>query len=93
MAVHLMPLLLPIALWKRKRLRELNLFLLVSFVLMLGFFSIMMGAGRMVTRANVGLFQRAYSLTTFPWGAVAAYALRKELDAEEAAGSALTLPA
>ena len=84
MAFHLMPLLLPIALWKRRSLRGLNIFLLVMFVVMVGFFAIMMGAGSLMTRANVGVFQRIYALTSFPWLAVAAYRLRKEL---------LTLPA
>jgi hypothetical membrane protein len=79
MALHLTPLLLPIALWKRRRLRGLNIFLLVMFVVMLGFFAMMMGAGSVVTRANVGIFQRLYALTVFPWVGVAAYALRKEL--------------
>lgn len=89
MAFHLMPLLLPIALWKRRNLRGLNIFLLVMFLVMVSFFAIMMGVGGMVTRANVGVFQRLYALTTFPWVGIAAYALRKELTAEEA----LTLPA
>lgn len=78
MAFHLAPLLLPIALWKRPELRGLNIFLFVMFAIMLSFFSIMMGIGSLVTRANVGVFQRTYALTTFPWIAVAAYALRKE---------------
>ncbi len=75
MAVHLAPLALAVALWKREDLRGLNLFLLASWAVSLIFFAIMMGVGQMVTRANVGLFQRAYSLSTFPWLAVACYAL------------------
>jgi hypothetical protein len=34
--------------------------------------AVMMGVGELVTRANVGLLQRAFSLTVFPWLAVLA---------------------
>lgn len=79
MAVHLAPLALAAALWKRADLRAFNLFLLGIWVAGLVFFAIMMGVGQMVTRANVGLFQRAYSLTSFPWLGIACYALGRAL--------------
>ena len=80
MAVHLAPLALAAALWKREDLRGLNLFLLAIWVAGLVFFAIMMGVGQMVTRANVGLFQRAYSLASFPWIAVACHGLKRAED-------------
>jgi hypothetical membrane protein len=83
MAAHLAPLLLAIALWKRQRLRALNVYLLASFVVMLAFFAIMMGVGSLVTRANVGVFQRLYALAMFPWVGVAAYLLGRELERSE----------
>jgi hypothetical membrane protein len=79
LGVHLAPLLLALALWKRRNLRALNVYLLVTMVLMIAFFAIMMGVGSLVTRANVGIFQRVYALCNFPWIGIAAYALDREL--------------
>jgi len=73
LGVHLGPLLLLIALRGPLGSRGLRLFLGMSLVLMIAFFAIMMGAGGLVTRANVGLFQRAYALTLFPWISVGAW--------------------
>ncbi|HSG40594.1 MAG TPA: DUF998 domain-containing protein, partial [Thermoanaerobaculia bacterium] len=78
MAVQLAPLFLWLALRKYEGLRGLKIFLLVTFVVSLVFFAIMMGVGQMVTRANVGVFQRMYSLTSFPWIGIASYYLRRE---------------
>jgi hypothetical membrane protein len=80
MAVQLAPLFLWLALRKHPGLRGLKLFLLVTFVVSLAMFAIMMGVGQMVTRANVGLFQRMYSLTMFPWIGIASYCLRREVE-------------
>jgi hypothetical membrane protein len=41
--------------------------LVVNTAAMWALFALMMGAGDLVTRANVGLFQRAFSLTMLPW--------------------------
>lgn len=79
MASHLVPFVLALAFWKRPGLRPLATFLLVSGIVMLGLFAIMMGVGHLVTRSNVGLFQRAYSLTVFPWVGVTGYALLRRL--------------
>lgn len=81
MAVQLAPLFLWLALRKYEGLRGLKVFLLVTFVVSLAMFAIMMGVGQMVTRANVGLFQRMYSLTSFPWIGIASYYLRREVGA------------
>lgn len=80
MAVHLAPLFLWLSLRRREGLRGLQIYLLVTFVLSLGFFAVMMGAGGLVTRANVGLFQRLYALTAFPWIGLGSYCLLQELD-------------
>jgi hypothetical membrane protein len=74
MTVHLVPFLLALALWKRTELRALARFLLANGLVMLVLFAIMMGVGALVTRSNVGLFQRVYSLTVFPWVGIVGYA-------------------
>lgn len=82
---QLVPLLLALALWRRRSLRGLCLFLLAAFVVMNVFFAIMMGVGSLVRVANVGLWQRANALGSFVWIGIAAWVLRKELKAEERA--------
>jgi hypothetical membrane protein len=81
-AFQLAPLFLALALWPRPSLRGLCIFLLVAFAVMTFFIAVMMGVGGLVTRANVGLWQRGNALAGFPWLAIAAWRLRKELDAE-----------
>jgi hypothetical membrane protein len=76
MAVQVAPFLFAAALWKQPALRGLNRFLIADGVLMLGFLAIMMGVGGLVTRSNVGLWQRAYALTVFPWVGILGYRLR-----------------
>jgi glucan biosynthesis protein C len=75
LAMLLAPPALAIALWKRAEHRALAKFLLADALIMLVLFAIMMGVGALVTRSNVGLFQRAYSLTVFPWVGVVGFAL------------------
>lgn len=79
MAIHLAPLFLLLAVWKREDMRGLKTYSLLAFLLGLTFFAIMMGVGSLVTRANVGIFQRLYSLSIFPWIGIAAYVLRRRL--------------
>lgn len=80
MGVHLGPLLLALALRKRPDLRGLRTYLLVTTVLMIGFFAVMMGVGQLVTRANVGIFQRLYALNLFPWIGIGAWFVKRELE-------------
>lgn len=87
---HLLPLLLAVTLWKRKELRGLNIFLLVNFALYVGMFAIMMGVGGMVTRANVGLFQRTYSVVSFPWMAIVSYYLLRAVDRQRSGDGTLS---
>ena len=75
MAIHLTPFFLAGALWKVPAARGLSLFLLVSGIAMALLLAIMMGVGAIVKRSNVGLFQRAYALTLFPWVGLAGYAV------------------
>jgi len=70
--VHVAPFLLATALWRRRSLRLLNGFLLAAGLVMLILLAVSMGVGGLVTRSNVGIFQRAYALTVFSWPAVAA---------------------
>lgn len=80
MGVHLGPLLLALALRKRPNLRGLRVYLLITTVLMIAFFAIMMGVGELVTRANVGIFQRLYALNLFPWIGIGSYFVKRELE-------------
>lgn len=84
LAILVGPPVLAFALWHRRGLRALAGFLAVDCVAMLVLFAIMMGVGALVTRGNVGLFQRAYSLTVFPWVGVAGHLLRSRLDRGQA---------
>ena len=79
LALQLAPLFLALALWRVRSLRGLCVFLLVTFVVMTFFITVMMGVGGLVTRANVGLWQRGTALAGFPWIGIAAWRLRKEL--------------
>lgn len=79
------PLLMALALAGRARMGSLVAFLTVCFVLMAGVLAVMMGVGGLVTRANVGLWQRANALTMFPWIGVAAWALGRASAAGERA--------
>lgn len=91
MGIHLVPALLAWGLRHRPELRTLRLLLWASFVAMVAMFAVMMGVGELVTRANVGVFQRVYATTLFPWIGVAAFALSSP--AAQAAPSASLRPA
>lgn len=80
LVIHLAPWLLALGLWKHKTLRGLVLFLVVNGVIFLALFAIMMGVGELVTRANVGIWQRLYALAMLPWIGVASVVLACHLD-------------
>ena len=73
------PLLMAFALRGRPGWRGLVTFLAVSFVLMLATLTVMMGVGGLVSRANVGLWQRANALAMFPWIGITAWRLARGL--------------
>lgn len=73
------PFLLAASLWRVPSLRGLRTFLLIAGLGMLIMITIMMGVGALVTRANVGIFQRVFAMTTFPWVGVAGYLLGRQL--------------
>lgn len=76
MGVLVGPLLAAIAIRRApEELRWAGWLLAANAVAILVMFAIMMGVGQLVTRANVGLYQRGYSLTTMPWLAVLAWVL------------------
>lgn len=60
-------------------LRWVPWFLAINAVATLALFAVMMGVGELVTRANVGLYQRAFSLTSMPWIGVVGWALLRWL--------------
>lgn len=65
------PLLFALALRGHEGSGALVAVLVASFLLVAATMSVMMGAGGLVTRANVGLWQRANALAMFPWIGVA----------------------
>jgi hypothetical membrane protein len=73
------PLLMALAVANQPRWKGLAAFLGVSFVLMCVLLGVMMGVGGLVTRANVGLWQRANALTMFPWIGITAWRLDRGL--------------
>jgi hypothetical membrane protein len=75
------PLFFALALRGRAGLGPLAAVLLASFVLMVATMLVMMGVGHLVTRANVGLWQRANALAMFPWLGVAGAVLASRGDA------------
>ena len=78
------PLLLGFAFAGRPGFGGLATFLFVSFALLLTTMSVMMGVGQLVTRANVGLWQRANALAMFPWLGIAGFVLARRLDRQPA---------
>jgi hypothetical membrane protein len=74
------PLFLALALGGRDGMGGLVAVLYASFVFMAATIAVMMGVGHLVTRANVGLWQRANALAMFPWVAFAGYALGRRVD-------------
>jgi hypothetical membrane protein len=66
----LIPLFLLLALRPVADSRGLRVFLAVVFVLSVVMLAIMFGVGSLVTRANVGLFQRLNTAASIPWFAV-----------------------
>lgn len=72
MAMQVAPLWVLLALRREQDAGRLRLLLLAVFIAMAVLFAIMMGVGGLVTRANVGLWQRSYALATMPWLALAA---------------------
>ena len=81
LGLQLAPLFLALALWRVRSLRGLCIFLLVVFAIMTVFIAVMFGVGGLVTRANVGMWQRGNALAGFPWIGIAAWRLRRELTA------------
>jgi hypothetical membrane protein len=76
------PILMAVALRGSPSSGGMRLFLWVSFVLMAIVLAVMFGVGGLVTRANVGLWQRANALTMFPWIGIAAGWLRRSIAPE-----------
>jgi len=74
-AMVLAPLFLALALGGRGG--ALTVLLLGSFAFMIATMAVMMGVGHLVTRANVGLWQRLNALAMFPWLGVAGLALAR----------------
>ena len=73
------PLLAAFALGREPRWKGLATYLVGSFVLMAAVLAVMMGVGGLVTRANVGVWQRVNALTMFPWIGVLAWQLGRGL--------------
>jgi hypothetical membrane protein len=78
-AAVLAPLFLALAFAGRAGFGGLTVYLLASFAFVLATMSVMMGVGQLVTRANVGLWQRVNALAMFPWIGVAGAILARRL--------------
>jgi hypothetical membrane protein len=81
LGLQVAPLLVLWGLRRAPRLRPLRRLLVAVFVVMTVMFAIMMGVGELVTRANVGLWQRANVLASIPWIGIVAHWLREALAA------------
>ncbi len=66
----LIPLFASLALRPAERSRGIRAFLVIIFGASLVMLAIMFGAGGLVTRSNVGLFQRLNTAASIPWFAV-----------------------
>lgn len=69
------PLFTLIALNKVEGMAPLKSFLAFIFLASLALFAVMMGVGELVTRANVGLWQRTYGVLSIPYLAILGWAL------------------
>jgi hypothetical membrane protein len=74
------PLFLALAVTGREGLGGLTALLVASFVFVLATMVVMMGVGHLVTRANVGLWQRLNALAMFPWLGIAGLALARRIE-------------
>ena len=73
------PLFLIWALRRAPDAGRLRVFLVAVFLAMTALFAVMMGVGGLVTRANVGLWQRGNALASIPWLGIVAYVMRRRL--------------
>jgi hypothetical protein len=73
------PLFLALAFAGRPGFGGLVALLLASFAFMVATMTVMMGAGHLVTRANVGMWQRLNALAMFPWLGIAGAVLALRL--------------
>lgn len=90
MILHLAPLFALIAVWKDADLTWLKILLAAVFVVSGALFAIMMGVGSMVRVADVGYWQRSYTLSGIPWVGVLAWALHSRTST---AGARIRQPA
>jgi hypothetical membrane protein len=74
------PLFLALAFAGRPGFGGLVALLAANFALVVFTMTVMMGVGQLVTRANVGLWQRANALAMFPWLGVAGAMLARRLE-------------
>jgi len=56
-------------------LRRIIAFLIVNTVAGFALLAVMFGTGNLVTRANIGMWQRGFALAAYPWMAVVGWAL------------------
>lgn len=81
MVLHLAPLFALAAVWRAERFAWMKWLLVAVFLVSGALFAIMMGVGSMVRVVDVGYWQRTYSLSSFPWIGVLAWALHLRLRA------------
>jgi hypothetical membrane protein len=75
LGLQVAPLLILAGLRRAPDSGRLRTFLVVVFLAMTALFAVMTGVGGLVTRANVGLWQRGNALVSIPWIGIVSYAL------------------
>jgi hypothetical protein len=74
------PLFTLIALNRVEGVAPLKSFLAFIFLASLALFAVMMGAGELVTRANVGVWQRTYGVLSIPYLAILGWVLLRRTE-------------
>ena len=82
LAGPLIPLFMLLALRPVEGSRAIQIFLAIVFAASIVMLAIMFGVGALVTRANVGLFQRLNTAASIPWFAVLGWWLHVRLRGE-----------
>lgn len=77
-AVQIAPLLMLWAIWKTPNVAGLKGFLFASLIAVNATLAVLFGVGDLVGPDNIGLWQRLYGLTMYPWIGVTALCLMRQ---------------
>jgi hypothetical protein len=79
LTIHFAHFLLAAALWNRSDLHTLDLYLIMTGVMMLALLAVVLGIGSLATPSDAGVLTRVYALAVFPWLGIAGYVLDRRL--------------